>query len=636
MLQNSEILINDFIGMESWIESFKDSVLSAVSSGLKVVVIAIARKMSRLLDFYKKTNATLDNLFDEYRDYISVITEHAIPFELYGATAIDTEVIILDDLIVFGDTVETVTDNVYFLTGIKPKIIAIAASDRARLKSRRATYLYPDLEKNSEVILPNDRIAAFTAQQSYNILSLRRSIDLEHTILNKTFIKGIGGSGKDYVEKLKKLFIDSSVYEISHTLPNYAKEKAISISICSPEGSIDRLSNDFSKHRVYFQDCAITITSISPNIWKEGLLHDTQVEFDNPIFNSIWKKVCNRLNALVSSPLKDQDELTMKVLSSDYAMRVEHSAVVMANYLMSYSSVLHVKSKFESVFQEMGSADFTLCGDDVQLLVGKTFAKELLPILLDAMQAENTQHRQFSETITTEKRNQPLIPTDRFESYQTGVFRDVYLSYSLHSALSLIFNRLWRDFGMINCDRREDRIPVGESFDSLRKALSLFYPADNLMEEINKWIDINIDLGVVVPKYEYFYDNLGRRIWRRFFRTGERESLMIDVARAALTLLYDSFRESNKLFISFEEFNALLQIPLKQLNEISNGQVEIDLFKKGILRVDKVDNPMFLLWIFMVQLGVLELESPSDWRYAKVVLDSQGNPVYESTAIFKI
>ena len=146
--------------------------------GRSVVVIAIARKMARLLEYYRKTDSYLESLFDKSQfssTFNYIITEHAIPLCLAQVNQQKKDIIILDDLIISGDTVESVTENVYHLTGIKPNIIAMAATYPTNYKFQFGQVLYPVIceskHKNPDIIDKED-IPAFTSKNNWNIISL--------------------------------------------------------------------------------------------------------------------------------------------------------------------------------------------------------------------------------------------------------------------------------------------------------------------------------------------------------------------------------------------------------------------------------------------------------------------------------
>ena len=99
---------------------------------------------------------------------------------------------------------------------------------------------------------------------------------------------------------------------------------------------------------------------------------------------------------------------------------------------------------------------------------------------------------------------------------------------------------MWEEIGNIPNKTSEDRIRVGETYDSLYKALEQFYPDKTLKKQIHRWIDTSIDLGSVVPKYEYQVSPLRNRMWRRCCKSGEREDRMTDIAKAAYCVLAGS------------------------------------------------------------------------------------------------
>lgn len=621
---------------DGWICSLKAVIDKAIDVSKRVVVIAIARKMARLLEYYIQCNSTLNNCLKNNPD-VTVITEHAIPFCLYNARKEDTEVVILDDMIVYGDTVETVYENVLCYTGIRAKIIAMAASDRFRLSLLKKNVVHPNLSQlpNPDV-LSDSVIPAFTARNSWNIVSLCHPIDLEHTIL-RVRIKNTGDViqfAKTMKKSLSMVFPDATVYIISHKIP-YSDKVACSVSLVFRTEDSNVINSDFSKLRFFISEDELRIVSYSPNIWETPILEDDFIAlFNTSGLSDIWRRLSDLLkSSSLISALSEDEELDRMSIEQDFKNRVELSAVVMANYLVSFDSLCLKKQLIEKAVNEVlgESPSFEIAEQDISLIVGQSLTKEIIPQLRNAFINAVSEVKFIDRTtLRPEILRKPLLPMFPETKYMEERILDIYTQINVDASLSLIFNRLTAEYGLVD-KRREDRIKVGESFDSIYNSLSLHYKDNRLYEALHRWIDSRIDLGVVVPKYEFFMGPLGYKIWRRYFRAGEKEDILKDVARVAVMIIFEKFGERE---FDFTDFVDEVIPMIEKLNVLSDGQADLDWFSDGLF-LSGYDNQYFNLWVYLVRLGVVRAISFPDLKSAFIETDDNGSPLFVSTAIFE-
>lgn len=633
-----------------WTKYLCRLVESSISRGLNVVIIVIARKMARLFEYYTLNNPHLKNLLENNSDSISVITEHAIPTTLSGASSEDTEVFVIDDFIVYGDTVETISENVYFLSGIKPKIIAIGASQKANVKPMAGDLVFPNPKaENSEeksCIISSKQIYAFTARNSHNILSLKKPIDLEHTIFEMSLTKLQYASAianmKDWA---REVFPNSIVYEIRHKIPN-TQDEAVSITVCM-DPYIERIrNNDFNKFRFFIGDSKLRIVSYSPNIWEDNeLLSDNEL-FTYSELNVAWKEYCSELNNIIFTQRTKENDVFEGMFERQFKLRLELCRVVWANYLKSFENALIFKDELERlatkiiIVETPGLTDSNVQSQNLleidqsnlEWLLGKKLRPVIYKLLRDSL------FRDVSDCIVSRSsdyglESNSLLPENELERYNSEKASLALMCPSVDTTLSLIFHKLWTEYGLINYKDGEERIRIGENFQSLAKYLRPIYNSTELNENINRWIDERIDLGIVVPKYEYTYATLGRRIWRRYFRPGEREDVMVDVARICTILANDIYGSSP---ISFEEFAQLLVPELNQICEESNNQISLKYFYKGLFQKgynNSSDNIPNILWPYLILLKAFDLSSPLSWKESKVARKDNeiilaGSPIY--------
>ena len=618
-----------------WITHLVQTIENARNEHKLVVVIAAARKMSRLLEFYIAKDAKLARLFRNDDASPIVITEHAIPFFLNGKSYRDTEVIILDDLIIFGDTVESIGENVFYLTGIKAKIIAMAASENSNLEFKWSDIVYPT--KGSIDILTDKSIPAFTAKNSWDIVSLRRSIDLEHSIIKFKFESSdlyhnssnelsYSYLRESLLKAAKDHFKDEIVYAVSHTLPENG-EQVESVTIAFTGKSKRLINNDFNKIRFFIGKDCIHIVSYAPNMWGEIDLTDGELlRFNTQGLNSCWEKVKKADENIKIPKLEHVEGIWELLLKNGFELRRELSKTIFANYLMSFQNFLLFKEDLLDILKKAFGYIKCIGIDiyDLSLLMGEDLASQLFDELNNEILKEPIRPIFYFFRDEEGSLDKPLIPVDFEQSYEKDKLVAINLSSSVPIALSSIFFLLWKKFGLINNRQKEDRIRVGESFDSLYLSLSKFYHDKSLKENLYRWIDSRIDLGVVIPKYEYFIDKLGFRIWRRYFRAGEREDIFVDVSRIASVAIKKVF--GNEREISIEDFITIIGPFLREANNFYPHQVDINIFDDGLMKDQSLgDSPEFHLWIFMIIIGALKLTDPLDWSKAKLN-DSENNP----------
>lgn len=623
---------------DNWKRHLIDFVNNANKEGKSVVLIAIARKMARLLEYYRKKDSKLDLLFAETSPVPNyVITEHAVPLCLAKVNPQSTEVIILDDLIISGDTVESITEQVYHLSGIHPNIIAMAAMYSSNNKFQFGQILYPVYAESNHKhpdIIDKEDMPAFTAKNNWDIISLDKSIDLEHTILK---IKGSFSYLKDQQDKILKVikekFKGSIVYAVTHKVPG--GKKALSISIILDKNSKYRINEDFAKIRIFIGDEGISITAYTPNYWDESLLEDITVRYGISVLNSIWDEVRSGLMSINTFESSEAKDIRSRRIARDFKLRIEQTAVVIANYLLSFESVMIVKSLLQDALSEIiGQIPFfEISSNDMSLLTGPKIASKYQPFLQESLSQDDFKRFiVYNNTLEEDVRIKPLIPSEKMEDYRKEKLQMCTLSSSVPMALTLVFHTLWKSFGLVNNSVREDRVKVGETFESLYDILSLFFSKENLLEEIHKWVDSNIDLGVVVPKYEFFIDRLGYRVWRRYFRAGEREAVMTDIARAALCLTTDAFGVHAGDILKGSLFEEKVYPALGSLSKIADGQLNLDVFKGSTNYISDSQDILGPLWIYLILIGALDVSINEP--YTVTVSDDGGHPFFIKTALF--
>lgn len=637
----------DGITGKEWIEALVEVADRTRREGRRLVVIAVARKMARLLEYHIAHNPELEGIFKNAPDDREIITEHAIPLALNGATPADTEVVIVDDLVVFGDTVTTISENVFALTGIRAKVVAMAVSVRSTVGFRFADLLYPAPAEMESLLLSVEDFPAYTAKNSRDILSLQGPVDLEHTIISvKKPIKETAFFQTALEKALKEIWPEETVYSIVHTIPGTGgTERSRSVSICFESRSDSpNVNNDFNKIRFFISRNGVRIVSFAPNICNETLLEDDSVMYNSELLDDVWRKFRDRIKRVEVFEGGEEYRVFMRIIRREFKLRQELTAVVFHNYLVSFDNVMLRKEKLvealAKAYRSVGSDRGGSVADamqveigDLTLILGKELSNDFLPKLSDLIS-----ERQYPLTVADrinpayEQKTRLLIPDGREEEFHQSCFGYVYQSPTVETALSLIFYALWSEYGLVsNIDRREDNVKVGVTFEALRKELGRFYKDEREVNiALNRWIDRAIDLGIVVPKYEFTLNRLGYRQWRRYFRAGEREDDMVGTSRETALITRELFPDAPFRLSDFEE----IIIPeLKRRIAESDGQLPFESFGEGVGRMKGYSDAVFFLWIYMEMIGAYRLTAHDNWKEARLNTYFDA-PKFERSALY--
>lgn len=630
-MASSTIVANKLPSPCDWISALAENIDAAVNAGKNVVIVLIARKMVRLFEAHG-ANKFLEDVFGaDYKKYVTIVTEHALPFELQNKTPDDTEVFIVDDLMIFGDTVETVAECIYFMTKIKPKVIAMAASKNANYDSVLYNVVYPDIHAR----LSCDKIAAFTARNSRDMLKLQKPIDIEHTILHLERT-ATSEERSDLLQKFKEEFPDDRVFFISHAVAGETV-KADSITV-SFSNSTETVNNDFSKIRIFFEDNAIKIVSYAPNIWTDDYLALDALPYNTIAGKESWKTFKNKISINYSSLNFKPKSLTEFRTLLSFESRIDLTTVEFANFILSFENILLHLDRIKSVFyQVFGDIECNIYWDDAKYLFGHDF----INLIKSDFEDEYTKGSSAIETITKwdiqiedSEKNELLIPDDKTDAFLQYELISIIKCIGLEHSLSLIFTYLQSEFGISPDDKnmlyREDRIRAGVTFDHLTKVFSSEYKNVDVRLAVEKWIDSRIDLGVVVPKYDKYTDWRGRSNWRRYFHAGEREDILVDVARFVIAIMDNDseFSVSENPWIDFE-YNIMSEF--KRQASKFEGQLSVGNFVCTSKSSSNISSENVFMLGFLIALNVFEIRIEGNTFSARY---NKNNQYKSFTAIY--
>ena len=550
--------IEDF----DWIIRLEEFILDARGKNKIPVIVALARKMQRFLKWchisdkcLRKEQINKLHIYDESQTVL--ITEHAIPIVIPKCKPETHSIVILDDLIIYGNSIEIVAENIYYYTGIKPDFIAMGKTERA-LSIPFAT----DFGIGTPVIYDKD-LSLFTTRNSLAILSLQHPIDLEYCILSFLLKKGESDVIKEHLlEHTQRVFAapDFVVYETKHIA--YGKD-CTNVTICklTDNNPLYYNNSDFNKLRIFVSQDELKIVSYAPNILFGNEIHEETPLFLGTDFENLWRIVYEDIeNSNFSTTKLGYNSFWTNIIEKEYGHRKQLTKVIWANYLSSYNNILCLRNHINQLLESLGIAPKPDTLQDLKLLVGNQLGEVLNQQLIRLYNTNNIRllHNHFANIdIATSS----LIPDSYKETYYYNNSFKAYYSNSIREALSHIFTNMHYNIGItgdINKDSQlPDRYRFGECYNSLFAFLSNYFlvpqyeSGTDLIIEIHKWIDEKVDLGIVIPKYEQSSDPQGRNYWKRYFRAGENEDTFIKLARECLYEL-DNYNEvfTKQSFIS--------------------------------------------------------------------------------------
>lgn len=623
--------------MPQWMLSLKEICEAAMADDKILIFVELARKTPRLLEWYFQN-------FEEFGTFINIkqikvvqITEHALPVFDWGKKPMQTfSVVVIDDFMVYGNSVELVTENIFYQTGIKPYVLALGRSTNEMA--------FPFATKLLDcAAFTEEKIPEFVTRNARRILWLNRSIDMEYTILKCSlqqnevkadFIRNL------LYEKLNSSFSDTAKFQVYKTIHNLIlhsdsesegeNKDCSNVTVLLKEATrIALQNNDFSKLRFYVSDTEISLVSYVPNIIFEDSLSADCNLFSGTVFETVWRKVCEKIDRQTVS--SDAEQLVKKdypymkmFFRSNYEERKMQSKVIWANYLASFGNVLLLNHEIETFIKELSDSagmvsplSFSLDGCDLQLLLGdeafvsqiKEDLTNILYINRDALLSESLIFPRCVN-VDDDVASSSLIPESYAEEYYQQNKIGAYFSANVREALSHIFSNMHYKIGISggsDWDKQQMlRQRVGECYNSLRNELVNFFPEEeDLILEIHKWIDEKIDMGIVVPKYEKNTDWRGRTYWKRYFRAGENEDTYIKLARLCMYYTREELVKQqgpdweNATFTRDFFVESVFEPHILKLYDKYPDQIPLDDFKERVEEAVSTGNVIKNLWNYL-------------------------------------
>lgn len=495
--------------VESWAYRLFSMIEDIEKRGYKPMLIALSRKMPRFLDWVIETraNGVLPANIVKVISDVELTTELAIPFIFQSTDTSKYEFIILDDIIIYGSTLRNVSDDLYLLTNKESHVSCI-------LRRQHTGYVRRVIQKEYEDIPETDEkeVESFIDSISTIVEEKQLPIDLEFPIFS------IEEDGTHtYPRMVESIVKESFIHGIqTYIIGKNGSRFSMNLSSRDTVGS----NNDFSKFR-FFQKTGIDNSKslafevISPMvIAKSDLLSLSQNLFEEEAYEHIWTVTTYGIRSYLYTLTPTEHFLKWDILKTNFA----RTLCVWASYLYSLSTYIKNASK---IIPQYLRKKVLLRYEDLELVMGKVEASSIYPVLVSLIENEIVAVS-FKDKVSDLP--QSFSPRAFENELQTSKIISAFLSESVTDIFTDIFRyQHYSNPKFSNKYISFERPFFGETYDSLEESYKTNFAGPEYYIALHQWVDENIDMGYVVPKYEVVISKSGSHYWKRYFHPGIRK-----------------------------------------------------------------------------------------------------------------
>ncbi len=558
-------------------------------------IVSLGRKGVRMFDDLslpeegnlKQENANGQKERNELPD---VVSEHALPFISRQDRNTGAVYYLMDDALYYGSSAKGVAKEVYAFENIYGihghsvnKICFLSAIDTGELRPNFECHIGKIDAKNvKEAGFGRGYSHFFSKRLSKDIRSLENTFEIEFPIVSYALDKHI--SEEDWKKAAETIYPNTKkneVYIVDH-VENYSINILLDCTYGCSFNKL-RLFPSNSKKDYNRLDC-VKVVCMSPlPIRDDDYLLEHLFDNANEGYRALWKEIFDRCYITTSDTNSDNvmDYLTIA------RWRCKKSLVVMANYLISFSTFVQQCGSLENLFAQAGlKAEFR--GIDAEkdlyyLLGDMDFCRKVAETLgtfymnktecgdvsantdlhVDYTVFENS--KDMDESIVTLIRIQDDYMMEKSQNMEEALGALFYNQDVFYEKQVLASNPVTQDF---------NRLRMGYTFESLRKTIDdTCKRRGNIRLEqgtLHRWVDQRIDEASIVP--QYVLDEKSKH-WLRVFRHGENEEPLLGHLARFVLLVYLEWNEHVKLgWIKRSDFQHLL---IKAYKEIGNEKEQI-------------------------------------------------------------
>lgn len=493
--------------ISDWWISLTARIQTIKESGLTPVLIALSRKMPRLIEWLTQTflEKHPDLPGKEILADCELTTELSVPFRVSKSNDMSKECyILIDDIIIHGTTLKSVASDLDILSrgysGTRILCYISSVFLYQRPLSMPSCVSLEDIEALNPLDLPTTK--KVISELASLIRKANLPLDMEYPILR---LKSLGGdhSNDTFIKEIKRHFKQNLVVFYEGWWGNTMTALF--------ERAEDQHASDFAKIRVFESAAGISIETFSPYTLPD-LLTNSQINlFSDPRYQSLWEDVAVPVKNFAISNRNLFDEVNGETLRRNMC----RSLIVWANYLLSLSFFI---SECLDLLPTSVRSIMDVHENDIKLILGSDNSESITRNIRDIIKDRIKDSLDYT----------PIC--DDNDWFAPELFKEEYIQHKaklashsdcVQAAMSGIFE--FQNFSNPSYEKpqyRHDRLFYGETFSSLIKSCSPYFMGKEVEYQINRWIDDQIDNGAVVPKYESYVTDQGNHRWRRFFHSG--------------------------------------------------------------------------------------------------------------------
>lgn len=565
---------------ENWKERFEELVNKLRADGLQVILVAMSRKMPRLIERVNQLYRDGD-----FKNFLFV-SEHVLPYILRNFDPKHQCIVIADDAMYYGSTINRISGYIRAITGQKPHVCPVIVSEVVGELS------HAEVHKKDDQIIHVDNIPFLTTHNAEWIIRLCRPIDVEFPILHFNIPSAEKNKEERLLDILKKKFNDCDVYPVKHIVYNEKGEKkpVYSYNVLPQTGTVyDRWNKDFCKIRFFVSDKKIQVISFAPGILPGDVLNDSCPLFTDNRIQQLWEDIRNYQVGNWPDVLPEaiENDLLVEVIENAYKKQCDRSKIMWANYLASFLYLLEQKETIVETLTEVYGKDVLndakFMDEDTRLLLPVDKVEDITKTLTHCFKEGRKDNSVFNGLHSAVLANQELSPEEYVNGYSKTLSRNLQRCRTADEALSILFSsqHFFIDNGRLTKDalQRTQRLGFGITYTALENKLSFPIGINGLWQNIHRWVDKNIDEGTVKPKYERVEVD-GKVYWVRMFRAGENEDSYTKMRRICERIIDKLRYKEIRGYVKRDMVNDLLTLAWEDPCGIMKYEYKWDEFEK--------------------------------------------------------
>lgn len=617
----------------------------------KKVFLSFGRKGVKIFEFLIQSddkgveNQELTKRNEDLKQ-LEVISEHALPFISRENRNTKADYCLMDDALYYGSTARGIAkevyafENIYQIEGHKDKKIKyFAAIDTDVLRSDFDKYIGSIEAKSTkkakstgnakETDLGSGYSHFFSKRLAKDIRSLENTFEIEFPIV--TFELDRQLDAKELKENLRQVYreTDARVYVVEH-VENY------SVNVLLPNMG----GSSFNKLQIYPSNP--TKHPARKNRWKVVAMaprpivdddYDLEHLFDSAEDNyrQLWKEIFDNCY-ITTSDTNPQNILDYYRMGR---WRCNKTLVMMANYLLSFSTLVQQRRYLENFFDSVDvKATFKgVDGEkDLYYLLGNKdwsgkMAGRLTELYNNSVECGMTSMRRVfhedyivfenskrvEENILIQHRLQDEYLLRRCQNTEEALGALFYNQDAYFEKYVLASNPLTQDF---------NRLRMGYTFEWLQKSIEFAIKwyglklgrREDFITTLHRWVDQRIGEASIVP--QYILDEKSG-YWIRAFRHGENEETLLSHLARFVILIQKEWKEATRLdWITKDTYQDLLAYVFKEAHVeksqiVESVNIDLKIGESGFLEFtnshydeDETDKARNVL-DYMIDMGIL-------------------------------